>query len=141
MAELAGYTIGKEINANSTYVTGALLQDTKTGGVYYVENGTKAPLQDRIFLTTRFKDKQILKATPEVLEKYLTVGPVLFNDGTLLKSDTFPVVYLISNGTKRAFASEEVFASLGYKMENILTVPARLLYNYPLGEMIQDTIK
>lgn len=141
MSELAGYTIGKEINANSTYVTGALLQDTKTGGVYYVENGTKAPLQDRIFLTTKFKDKQILKATPEILDKYLTVAPVIFNDGTLLKSDTFPVVYLISNGAKRAFASEEIFISLGYKMENILTVPARLLYNYPLGEIIQDTIQ
>ena len=136
-AELAGYTIGKEINASSTYVTGALLQDTKTGGVYYVENGTKAPILDKAFLTHKYKDKKILPASTEVLNKYVTVDPVRFEDGTLLKSDSFPAVYLISNGTKRAFATEEVFKSLGYNMDTIITASSKVLYLYPLGEIIQ----
>lgn len=135
--ELAGYAIGKEINASSTYVTGALLQNIKTGGVYYVENGTKAPLLDRAFLTQKYKDKKIMPATTAVLDKYLTIEPMLFDNGTLLKSESFPTVYLISNGTKRAFASEEIFKSLGYNMDNIIIVSSRILYLYPSGEIIQ----
>lgn len=135
--ELVGYATGKTITATSTYVTGGLLQDVTTGGVYFVENGTKAPLLDKVFLTTKFKDKSIVKVSPEILNSYQTVSPVIFGDGTLLKSDSFPAVYLISNGTKRAFADETIFRSLGYILDNVLTVSSKVLYQYPLGEIIQ----
>ncbi len=136
-AELMGYLTGKAITATSTYVTGALLQDSKTGGVYYVENGTKAPITDKVFLTTKFKGKSIIKATPEQLTAYTTVSPVIFNDGTLLKSESFPVVYLISNGAKRAFADEAAFRNLGYSFENVISASSQVLYQYPLGEVIK----
>jgi hypothetical protein len=136
-SELNGYIIGQAITATSTYVTGALLQDITTGGVYYVENGTKAPLLDRAFLETKFKDQDIIRVNPEILNKYTKVSPILFPDGTLLKSSTFPAVYLISNGTKRAFISEEIFKKLGYSDANIITVSSQVLYQYPLGEPIQ----
>lgn len=137
--DLTLYTVGKTITATSTYVTGALLQDTKTGGVYYVIDGTKAPLTDRILLTTKFKDKKIIKATPEELEKYTKVAPVLLDDGTLVKTDNYPTVYLISNGLKRPFADENIFASLGYNFNNVITVSSQFLYNYQLGGPIQKT--
>lgn len=139
--DLAIYNIGKTITATSTYVTGALLQDTKTGGVYYVIDGTKAPLTDKILLTTKFKDKKIIKATPEELAKYTKVSPVLLDDGTLVKTDSYPIVYLISNGQKRPFASGEIFTSLGYNFDNIITVSSQFLYNYQQGEIIQETEK
>jgi hypothetical protein len=135
--ELAGYTDGKTITATSAYVTGALLQDTKTGGVFYVENNTKAPLLDRILLTTRFKDKKIVRVSTTILNKYTTVAPALFNDGTLLKTDSFPSVYLISNGKKRPFATETAFKTLGYDMSNVITISSKLMSNYPQGEPIQ----
>jgi len=138
---LAGYRTGTTITAKTTYVTGALLQDSKTGGVYYVENGTKAPLVDRIFLTTKFKDKPITKVSPEILNTYPTVDPVKFNDGALLKSDSFPTVYLISNGEKRPFTEEAIFRNLGYKMENILTVSSKILSFYPMGTPIQEIVQ
>jgi len=141
LEELAGYQIGSTITAKTTYATGALLQDNRTGGVYYVENGTKAPLLDRVFLTTRFKGKAIARVSPEILNSYPTVAPVIFNDSTLLKSDSFPTVYLISNGEKRPFADENVFKNLGYKMENIITVPPKILYYYPMGAIIQEIVQ
>ncbi len=136
-AELASYSDGKTITATSTYVTGALLQDTKTGGVFYVENNTKAPLLDKILLTTRFKDKKIVKVSSTILNKYTTVAPALFNDGTLLKTDSFPTVYLISNGQKRPFANETVFKTLGYDMANVITISSKLMSNYSQGDPIQ----
>jgi len=135
--ELASYTDGKMITATSAYVTGALLQDTKTGGVYYVENNTKAPLLDKILLTTRFKDKKIVRVSSIILDKYTTVAPALFNEGTLLKTDTFPTVYLVSNGKKRPFANETVFKTLGYNMANVIAISSKLMSNYPQGDTIQ----
>lgn len=135
--ELANYQLGRAISATSTYVTGALLQDTKTGGIFYVENGTKAPLIDKIFLSTKFKGQKIIKASAKTLDSYTKIAPILFGDGTLLKTESFPTVYLISGGQKRPFSDETVFKRLGYNPQNIITVSSQLLYNYPLGEAIK----
>jgi len=137
VGDLSTYVLGKAITATSTNVTGALMQDTKTGGVFFVENGTKAPLLDKILLTTKFKNKKIMPVSPSILNTFTTVAPVLLPDGSLLKSASFPTVYLISNGQKRPFASEAAFGQLGYKMSNTITVSSQLLYQYPLGETIQ----
>ncbi|MBI2459281.1 MAG: hypothetical protein HYV53_01875 [Parcubacteria group bacterium] len=72
------YAAGTNITATSTYPTGALLQNKKTGGVYYVTEGIKAPLVDKIFLTAKFKNKKIIKASPTELEQYQTAAPYLF---------------------------------------------------------------
>ncbi len=135
--ELASYAIGKTITATSSYVTGALLQDQTTGGVFYVENNTKAPLLDRILLTTKFKGKKIIKVSPTILNSYQKIAPVLFGDGILLKTDSFPTVYLVSNGKKRPFANENIFKSLGYNSTNVISVSSQFLANYPQGEIIQ----
>ncbi len=135
-AELLGYNRGEEITIKSTYVTGALLQDISNGGVYYVENGNKAPLLDRILLDTKFKGQEIIKVSPEVLDKYPKINPVLFPDGSLLKSTTAATVYLISDSLKRAFPTEEVFNRLGYRFDNVITVPPQLLYLYQQGDSI-----
>ncbi len=135
--DLAIYSTGKTITATSTYVTGVLIQDTKTGGIFYVVDGTKAPLTDKIFLTTKFKGKKIIKATTKTLNTFTKVDPVKFDDGTLLKTDSFPTVYLISNGLKRPFADEIVFAKLGYNTKNVITVSSKFLYAYDQGETIK----
>ncbi|MFA5130960.1 MAG: hypothetical protein WC467_00890 [Patescibacteria group bacterium] len=139
--DLATYAVGNPITATSTYVTGVLMQDTKTGGVFYVVDGTKAPLTDRILLTTKFKDKKITKATTATLAAYTKVAPVVFADGTLLKTDGFPTVYLISNGLKRPFANEAIFNELGYNAKNIISVSSQFLYNYSQGEIIQKIVE
>ena len=135
--DLASYRLGRMITATSTYVTGALLQDITTGGVYYVENGEKAPLLDKSLLTYKFRNQKLVRVSTKILNAYPTISPILFGDGTLLKTDSHPSVYLISNGQKRPFANETIFKELGYKAENIITASSKLLYQYPLGEAIQ----
>jgi hypothetical protein len=135
--DIRGYIDGKELTASSTYPTGALLQNNKTGGVYWVYEGEKAPILDSIFLKTKFKRKEIIAINPEQLENFKTIDPVLYEDGELLKSPNSQAVYLIANGEKRPFASGEDFEKLGYKWSNIITVNPKVLYLYPLGELIQ----
>ncbi|MHB8903779.1 MAG: hypothetical protein ACYC40_01585 [Patescibacteria group bacterium] len=135
--DLANYQIGKAITATSTYVTGALLQDIKSGGVFYVENGVKAPLTDKALLTTKFLGKKIVRVSPIILAAYPKTDPVLFGDGTLLKTENFPRVYLISNGQKRPFTTESGFSSLGYNFQNVITVSSQFLSLYSIGEEIK----
>ena len=135
--DIANYQVGKTITATSTYVTGALLQDSKTGGVFYVENGIKAPLTDKALLTTKFAGKKIVKVTTKILAAYPKTNPVLFDDGTLLKTDSFPIVYLISNGQKRPFTDQTTFSNLGYNTKNVITVSSQFLSLYPIGDAIK----
>lgn len=132
--DINAYEEGKPITSTSSYPTGALLQDISTGGIYFVTEGTKAPLWDRSLLSNKFKWKSITPETPEKLASYKTVEPAIFNDGELLKSDSSPAVYVVDNGKKRAITSGAVFEELGYSWKNIITVPVKILDLYPDGE-------
>lgn len=134
--DINSYQDGKEINILSAYPMGALLQDKKTGGVYWVEEETKAPLIDKVFLKTAFKGKQIIPVEPSELDLYQTVSPYLFKDGEILKADNSPAVYLIENGKKRAFSSGEIFEKLGYQWESIIVVPEKIIKLYNDGQLI-----
>jgi len=134
------YSNGVPITATSTYPTGALLQNKITGGVYWVIEGTKAPLIDRIFLSTKFSKKKIIPTSQEELAVYQTIDPILFGDGELLKSSLSSSVFVISEGKKRAIISAKIFEQLGYKWENIITVSPKILYLYAEGNPIMEVI-
>jgi len=134
--DLADYTVGKPITATSTYVTGVLMQDSKKGDIYYVEDGIRA-LVDPTLLPIKFAGQKIIKRTTKQLNIYATTTPVLLADGTLVKTDNFPLIYLISGGKKRPFADDTVFAKLGYDPKNVITVSSQFLYNYDKGDPIQ----
>lgn len=134
--DLSNYQLGKNVTATSTYPTGKLIQDPKSGGIFYVESGYKYPIIDKVLLATKFKGKKISRGTTIELNKYTKGAPVLFDDGELLTSASAPTVYLISEGRKRPFASGEIFETLGYKFTNVIKVSPQLLANYPTGDNI-----
>ena len=135
--DVKAYKPGDPITNGSAYPTGALLQDTETGGVYWVIGGEKFPIWDAVFLKTKFSQYQIIKTNKTELDQYRTGDPVLFDDGEILKSSNSPAVYIISEGKKRPIARGEVFESLGYKWENVITVSPKVLYLYEKGELIK----
>ncbi|MDP3837253.1 MAG: hypothetical protein Q8Q67_04080 [bacterium] len=134
--DLSYYREGTMLKATSVYPTGALLRDPDSGGVYFAQDGIKAPIIDKVLLSTKFKGKTILKPTAAELAQYTKVSPVLFDDGELLKSPNAPAVYLIVHGEKRPFVSGNDFERLGYNWSNVITVSPQLLYLYPLGAPI-----
>lgn len=135
--DINSYQDGKEITVASAHPTGALLQNQKTGGVYFVTEETKAPIIDKIFLSTKFKNKTIFPVSEAELDSYQTVGAVLFGNGELLKSSDSPAVYLIQDGQKRAFLTGNIFEELGYQWKNVITVPEKVINLYANGEVIQ----
>jgi hypothetical protein len=132
-AQLAAIPDGLDITIKDTYPTGALLQNNKNGGVYYVENGTKYPLWSKDIITVNFPKRKIYPASPTQLATYLDGNPIGFKDGTLLKTAGAPDVYVISNGNKLRITDEKTFNFYGYKWKNIITTSDKVLAIHPDG--------
>ncbi len=135
--DVNSYITGKEITVATAYPTGALLQNKETGGVYWVQDETRAPIVDRIFLETKYKNQEIIAVSPEELNLFTRIGAVKFENGSLLKANNSPAVYLIDGGKRRAFLSGKTFEELGYQWSGIITVPETILTLYPPGDNIE----
>jgi len=138
--ELAAYKESTPITVTSTYPTGALLQDKKTGGVYWVEEGSKAPILDRATLAAKFAKRRIIPADQKELAAYKTSDPVRLDDGSLIKLDGDPNVYLLDHGQRRLIASERIFNYLGYNWANIITINSRHFSLYNQGPIVEDNL-
>jgi len=134
--DINAYDNGVNITATTTYPTGALLQDKKTGGVFFVTDGTKAPIWDAALLKTKFKRKSITPVDAKKLASYTTVNPTIFSDGELIQAKGQMGVYIIDQGQKRIITSGDVFEKFGYKWTNIITVSSKMLALYPDGAPI-----
>jgi hypothetical protein len=135
-ADVADYVDGDPITSADADPEGQLLQDKKTGGVYYVTDGMKHPLLDKALLSADFSGRAITPASPAVLAGLVTGDPETLADGVLVKTKNDPTVYVISGGKKRVIPSENVFLSLGYQWSSVVTVSAKLLALHPTGDPI-----
>lgn len=139
--EFSKYELGEAITLSSAYPTGALLQDRKTGGVFFVQNGNKYPLITKDILKINYPKYKIIPVTFSELEKYPRIDSVKLKDGVLARTPESPAVYAISNGQKRPILSGEVFDKLGYKWENVKVVEEKSLSNLALGEFVELDFK
>ncbi len=133
-ADIEDYADGEAITLQSTYPAGQLVQDSRTGGIYYAEMGVKHPLWDRSLLALNFAGRSILPLAADELSALADGRPVTLDDGILVKAAADPTVYVISGGKKRPIASEEAFVAFGYKWTDIVTVGRKLLELHPTGD-------
>ena len=138
LEDLRYYREGMLITASSSNTTGALLQNKITGGVFWATDRTKAPLIDAFFLKTKFKNRPIIPTDPEDLNKLERVEPIIFEDGYLISPEDASSVYIIENRLLRPITSADVFLGLGYKWENIMSVPRSILSLYTYGKPIDE---
>ena len=134
-ADLASYPDGDPVTLKSAYPIGALLQDKKTGGVFYVESSVKHPILSAEIMKADYPDKKISAVATSVLNKYQTGDPLKFPDGELVTSPgSNATVFIISNGQRRPFASGQAFESLGYDWSRVVTTSDKALALHPLGQ-------
>jgi len=131
--ELAAYADGPEITVASSFPTGALLQDKKTGGVYWAQDGIKYPIWSKDVLNERFPKKTITGASAEQLVSLPTGDPVKFSDGTLVGAKGQAGVYVIEHGLRRPIPNEDIFNRIGWKWNNIIWTTEKVLALHPEG--------
>lgn len=135
-ADIVDMKRGKDITIASAYPTGALIQDSSTGGVYYVESGIKYPIFSKEILKANYGSQKILSLHPGELEKYPKGDAIKFKDGNLIKSDASDKVYFISGGRKLPIASEAAFISRGYDWNKIIITSQSAVDIHPTGETL-----
>lgn len=138
-SELALYKEGSTITLTSAYPLGQLIQDTSSGGVYFVQDGVKHPIVSREIMKHNFPLHTIIKGDPATLQGFQTGQKVIFKDGKLIKSSDSPVVYVISEGKKREIANEETFLRLGYRWNDIITTTPEALAIHQTGDTLNTT--
>ncbi len=137
--ELNTIADGKLITLNDAYPTGALLQNSSTGSVFYVEGSVRQPIIDKSILTARFgNNPRFIAADSDTIKQYVIGAPLKLHDGELVTIDdgSDQAVYVISGGMKRAIVSGSTFEQLGYSWDDILSVPDSVLRLHPTGEVL-----
>ena len=127
------YAEGVPITTADAKPLGELLQDNKTGGVYYVSYGVKHPIKSREILKNRFAYYPIAAVSPAILDKYYTGDAVKFKDAELIVAAGEKQVYVIADGYKRPIVSAEIFEDLGYQWSNIVSTTAAAVNVHPDG--------
>ena len=135
--DLAFYQDGSIIN--TPYPTGSLVQNINTGAVYYIVDDIYHPIVCKDILDNNFSYRTLNKINSLELELLKPGEPVKLTDGTLIKSNGNPSVYVISQGKKLAIADEETFLALGYDWANILETSSVVLDLHPDGEVLSLT--
>lgn len=140
-SEMKYYNVGEPITMASAYPTGALLQDKKTGGVFFVQDGKKAPLITKDIMNVNFQRFTVTPVSPEELDKFETIDSVKLRDGEIVKTKESSSVYIISNGLKMPVSSGDDYEKLGYKWENLIVVDEKTLSNIPMGNYLNLDFK
>lgn len=135
--DLEPYAEGDTITLKSAYPTGTLLQNNKTGGVYFVENGVKRPILSAEIMKINWPNKKISSVSPATLEKYPSAEPAKFRDGELITSPgSNKTVFVVSNGMRRPIVSGQAFEQLGYSWKRIVYTSDEAVDLHPIGEPV-----
>lgn len=135
--DINAYPKGLSITEDSVYPVGQLVQNNKTGGIYFVQDGMKHPIWSADILRRGFGHRPIVAASPEDLEQYTTGMPITYGDGELLKAEGEPAIWVVSNGEKRLISSADVFNDLGYDWDAIIEIPKKILDLHPTGDPLR----
>lgn len=136
-ADIAGYQFGTEITSSNAYPTGALLQDSSSNGVYYVDNGIRYPIYSLEILKSNFPTRVITRVASSQLDQYQLGEPIKFRDGELVKADNDGKIYAIADGERHWITSEAVFDKLNYRWDNVIVSSAQAVELQPLGDSIE----
>lgn len=116
------------------YPDGSLLQE-ESGGVWKIENGKRRPFLSRSAFFSRYDANQLILVSQTDLEPYDIGVPIKFPNYALIK-DPDGHVYLLDGDTKRRILSPEVFRSIGFNPEEIITANKGDLDYYSHGDVI-----
>jgi hypothetical protein len=133
--ELAELEMAPPINEQTVFPQGALVKAAESPAVYYVENNKKYALQDEVFLKVYFTRRPIVNVPQLTIDTYGDGGVYKFQNGELVKGSGSDV-FVIEDGELRSIPSENVFLSMGWKWENIITIPDRVLLSYNQAESL-----
>lgn len=114
---------------------GKLLKAKGQPTVYYVEAGSLHYITGFIFKQRGFKFTSVIEILPEELALIPTGDPLFLEDGTLIKVQNDPTVYLIEEGKKSPLTAAG-FKARGFQFSEVKEVPREEADRYQQGPVI-----
>jgi hypothetical protein len=108
-------------------------------GVEYLEDGKKRPIPTPEIFDKQFRWQDLVKIPLQQWDSYASGQPVYYPNGTLIRENSSPDVFVISNGSRRKIASPEVFEQMGYSWQNIIVVSDGSSAGMPQGGIIDSS--
>ncbi len=103
------------------------MQHEGTGSYFLIQNGVGYQIATKEILENRFHGKPIRVVPQAMLETFRPGNAVKLLDGSLVKTTGSPVVYVISEGTRRPISNEATFTQMGWRFSDVQIVdPATL---------------
>ncbi len=112
---------------------GSLLREVATGNIYLISGGNKRLVSDFVFTQRGFNLAQVQSDSNNQLVNFATIAPLPPLEGTLIKAQSDPTVYVINQELKRPL-TYLVFVSRGYSFANVRTLPDAEVAGYATGE-------
>lgn len=81
--------------------------------------------------------EDIVVISEEEMESYPVGSQINYRDGTLVKGEESPEVFVMERGLRRPFAEEGTLEKLGYQPEAIIAIPEHELATLPLGQIVE----
>jgi hypothetical protein len=112
---------------------GSLVRETGTKKIYLVTGGVKRLVTDFVFAQRGFNLADVRLDSNNDLASFITglVLPPL--EGTLIKAEDDPTVYIIHNEVKRALTFL-VFSSRDFSFADVKSIPSSEVQQYPTGD-------
>ncbi len=128
---------------------GTVLKEADGTGIWLIQRGLKRQFSSYSAFVSRYSPEKLISISKSELENYETGTPIKFPDYSLLRSPA-GTVYLLVGDTRRGFASNEVFRTIGFNPEEVMDVtwedlnayiendPITIQSVYPTGALLQD---
>ena len=121
-----------------TYPDGTLARAAGQPTVYLIKDGQKHEfISSRSFLKLGYRWDKVISTDATELAYYPTGYFVSYAEGTLLKAQNNPSIFLVDKGKIRPFLSAEIFQNLKYKQSQIMAISVQELAFYPVGEPVK----
>lgn len=117
------------------YPTGTLLKSRSDGSVFMIENAQKRLITSaQLFERLGYKWESIVNAEPREVEVFPAGKNMIYPDGSLIRTDNAPAIYLVSQAQRRLITSETLLKQLGYNFGQVFSIAGTHLEDYPEGE-------
>jgi len=107
-----------------------------------IGKGREARIDRKIIIPKNAATAALYNYTPHIwgnklfwaiFQKWFKESEEPFGEGSLLRAQGEPGVWLISNGKRHGFPSKTIFL-LGFRFKDVKVVPHKILEKYPIGE-------
>ncbi len=131
------------------YPDGSLLQVDGEPGVWLIEYGQKRPFYSKGALISRYDINNVILVDKNALNAYPTGNPIKYAQYSLLKTPDGKI-YLLADDKLRHIINMDVFRTIGFNIEEVISMdagevslfkpgePITLNTAYPAGALLQD---